>query len=77
MRDLVEAATERTSPTRFAAPAFPPCEPARLDPRSGRLTGRRLLWYHHEGWSDGSSRWAQDSGRKVGNGWSFPQVFCG
>lgn len=37
-----------------------------------------LLWYRHEGRSDGTARWAnRGSGRKVGNGWDFEHVFYG
>ncbi len=37
-----------------------------------------LLWYRHEGRSDGTARWAnRGRGRKVGNGWNFEHVFGG
>lgn len=53
-------------------------EPTRLDPRSGRLMGRHLLWYHHEGWSDGSFSWGVNSGAKIGTRWEgFARVFPG
>jgi hypothetical protein len=49
-----------------------------LDPVTGRRTGDLLLWYRHDGRGDGSFRWAQGSGNKVGNGWNnFKQVFSG
>ncbi len=34
-----------------------------------------LLWYRHDGYSDGSFRWSDS--RKVGNSWNFKQVFSG
>jgi hypothetical protein len=36
-----------------------------------------LLWYRHDGWSDGSVSWALDHGLQVGNGWNFKEVFSG
>jgi hypothetical protein len=37
-----------------------------------------LLWYRHDGHADGSNKWANGSGKKVGNGWNnFEQVFAG
>jgi hypothetical protein len=36
-----------------------------------------LLWYHHDGQSDGSFRWAHSHGRRVGVGWDFKTVFSG
>jgi hypothetical protein len=33
-----------------------------------------LLWYLHEGLSDGSPRW--QGPKQVGTGWNFDQVFC-
>ena len=34
-----------------------------------------LLWYRHDGHSDGSHRWADP--KQVGNGWGFKQLFSG
>src|SRR5436190_14717431 len=34
-----------------------------------------LYWYRHDGRADGSNRWADNNGRKVGSGWNFKQVF--
>ena len=36
-----------------------------------------LLWYGHNGRSDGTFRWASNEGRKVGNGWKIKHVFSG
>jgi len=36
-----------------------------------------LMWYHHDGQSDGTFRWSSDVGKKVGNGWNFKQIFPG
>jgi Tachylectin/Domain of unknown function (DUF6259) len=36
-----------------------------------------LLWYRHEGESDGSFRWTDNQGTKVGTGWDFKLVFPG
>jgi tachylectin len=36
-----------------------------------------LLWYRHDGCDDGADRWAPGSGKRVGNGWNFKQVFSG
>ena len=37
-----------------------------------------LLWYRHEGRSNGTPRWANNgTGRKVGSGWDFAHVFAG
>ena len=36
-----------------------------------------LLWYRHDGRQGGSSQWAGQSGKKVGEGWTFKQVFSG
>ena len=37
-----------------------------------------LLWYRHEGRSNGTPRWANNgTGRKVGSGWDFAHVFGG
>jgi|GEM_PF-1978099 len=36
-----------------------------------------LLWYRHEGRNDGSFKWFDGAGRKVGSGWDFKQVFSG
>ena len=34
-----------------------------------------LNWFRHDGWHDGSYTWAAGSGRRVGSGWAFKQVF--
>ena len=36
-----------------------------------------LLWYRHDGNTDGSATWAADAGRKVGGGWAVTHVFPG
>jgi hypothetical protein len=36
-----------------------------------------LLWFHHEGWQDGSFTWQYNEGKKVGNGWDVTKVFPG
>ena len=37
-----------------------------------------LLWYRHDGFDDGSFRWAFNEGKKVGNGWNgLCTVFSG
>ena len=36
-----------------------------------------LLWYRHDGRGDGSFKWADNKGRKVGQGWDVKQVFSG
>jgi len=53
-------------------------EHAGLDPRTGQRLGGHLLWYRHDGRSDGSFTWAGGTGAKVGNGWAnFKHVFSG
>jgi hypothetical protein len=38
----------------------------------------KLLWYKHNGYTDGSSSWAYNYGKEVGNGWqNFKQVLSG
>ena len=34
-----------------------------------------LMWYRHDGRGDGSFKWAENSGSKVGQGWNVKQVF--
>jgi hypothetical protein len=37
-----------------------------------------LLWYRHEGRSNGTPRWANNgTGRRIGNGWNFEHVLYG
>jgi hypothetical protein len=36
-----------------------------------------LLWFHHNGWYDGSFKWQFNEGKKVGNKWDVKQVFSG
>src|SRR5256885_11610537 len=36
-----------------------------------------LLWYRHEGREDGTPRWTDNNGRKVGSGWNYREVFSG
>jgi hypothetical protein len=36
-----------------------------------------LLWYRHDGFRDGTFRWAVSTGKKVGNGWSVKDIFPG
>lgn len=35
-----------------------------------------LLWFHHEGWADGSAKWAFDQGKPVGSGWQVKEAFA-
>ena len=35
-----------------------------------------LMWYRHDGFGDGSFRWAAKEGKKVGQGWEFKQMFA-
>lgn len=49
---------------------------SRLDAATGRRIGRHLLWYRHDGWRDGRSSWAANSGATVGRYWEhFSAVF--
>ena len=34
-------------------------------------------WYRHDGRADGSVRWAANTGRQIGSGWTFEHVFAG
>jgi hypothetical protein len=34
-----------------------------------------LLWFRHDGRGDGSFRWTDDKGRKVGVEWNFKYLF--
>ncbi|MDR4504926.1 MAG: tachylectin-related carbohydrate-binding protein [Candidatus Scalindua sp.] len=43
----------------------------------GVQEGGVLLWYQHEGYSDGAATWATNSGVKIGHGWDFRHVFSG
>jgi hypothetical protein len=36
-----------------------------------------LLWYRHDGRSDGSFKWASNAGKKIGVGWHAKLVFSG
>jgi hypothetical protein len=36
-------------------------------------TNGDLLWYRHDGYADGSVRWA--ASKKIGNGWNFKHLF--
>ena len=42
-----------------------------------RTANDDLLWYRHDGRTDGTFRWAAAEGKKVGSGWAFKQVFSG
>ena len=42
-----------------------------------RANNNDLLWYRHDGRDDGTFKWAADTGRKVGGGWAFRQLFPG
>jgi hypothetical protein len=45
---------------------------------STTASGGDLWWFRHEGRNDGSFRWTDNHGRKVGSGWgSFQRVFSG
>lgn len=35
-----------------------------------------LMWFKHEGYSDGTDRWLSEEGSKVGNGWQVKDVFA-
>ncbi|MDG2990163.1 hypothetical protein L3556_04315 [Candidatus Synechococcus calcipolaris G9] len=35
------------------------------------------MWYRHTGWQDGSDRWVNTTGMKVGSDWDFENVFVG
>ena len=51
-------------------------EPFELDPRTGQRSGGHLVWYHHDGWADGSIAW--QGPKTVGKSWNvFKQVFSG
>jgi hypothetical protein len=39
--------------------------------------GGDLLWYRHEGRGDGSFKWTDNNGRKVGTGWNVRVAFSG
>jgi len=41
------------------------------------MSSGELLWYRHDGRGDGSFRWADSNGRKVGAGWNVKHVFSG
>src|SRR5437588_864196 len=36
-----------------------------------------LLWYRHEGREDGTPRWTDNNGRKVGSGWNYREESSG
>lgn len=36
-----------------------------------------LMWYRHDGRTDGTFKWAFNEGKKVGNGWSVKHIFSG
>ena len=36
-----------------------------------------LMWYRHDGRNDGSFRWANNHGKKVGVGWNVKHIFYG
>ena len=75
-----------SSCSRFSAPlevstGLPPAPPApALTLSKGVIYGVTLnddlLWYRHDGRTDGSFRWAFSEGHKVGVGWSLKQVFA-
>ena len=39
--------------------------------------GHELLWYHHIGRTSGTPDWTVGTGKQVGTGWSFRQLFSG
>jgi hypothetical protein len=39
------------------------------------MNNNDLNWYRHDGWNDGSFKWAFSEGKKVGVGWDVKQVF--
>jgi hypothetical protein len=43
----------------------------------GVTSNADLLWYRHDGWADGSVKWAAPEGKKVGTGWAFKDIFSG
>jgi hypothetical protein len=42
-----------------------------------RTASNELFWYRHSGQQDGTFSWATPTGRRVGTGWDFKQVFSG
>jgi hypothetical protein len=75
-----------SSCSRFSAPIEVstkiPNPPAQREVPSSIIYGiganGELLWYRHDGRSDGTFRWAQGSGKSVGTGWNnFETVFAG
>jgi Tachylectin len=41
-----------------------------------QIASSDLLWYQHQGLSNGSTEWASGTGTKVGNGWNYKTVFA-
>ena len=52
-------------------------EDTTIDMTTGQRTGGHLLWYRHDGQADGSSEWAEGSGKAVGKRWNYHEVFSG
>jgi serine/threonine protein kinase len=68
------------TPTPTSTPTIAPPPPSHTAPGGVIYAinqNNELLWYHHEGWQDGSVRWTVDHGLVVGSGWDFKQVFSG
>lgn len=51
--------------------------PRRLDATSLGWKGGDLLWFRHEGWTDGTFRWESVKGQNVGTDWNVKHVFSG
>ncbi len=41
------------------------------------IEGGQLIWYRHDGWRDGSYRWASKGSKVVHDGWLYPHTFAG
>jgi extracellular elastinolytic metalloproteinase len=39
--------------------------------------GGQLMWYRHDGWRDGSNRWATNSSKVVMDRWGYQHTFAG
>ena len=41
------------------------------------IQGGQLIWYRHDGWRDGSYRWASKGSKVVHDSWLYPHTFAG
>ena len=41
------------------------------------IEGGQLIWYRHDGWRDGSYRWASKGSKVVHDRWLYPHTFAG